>query len=451
MKSSYSRIEANVILIGLLFFASLLIGMLTPAFQSPDEINHFVRALGIADGHLKAKNATVYIDSAMHQMFAIYHQLPFHYEIKNTQALQNQIQNLAWTGQKEPLGIANTAVYFPLVYIPQVIGILIAKLLELTPYQTYLAAKLSNISITFLLLLWANRIKTISPLVIMLFGMPMSLFLAASASPDGVSFALIALVAALFLKIYHQEKSVSLPKEAYLLAVVIFAIITARINMFPILLLFPLLGRKRNITYKQSVILFFCTFLPATVWVLYAFKSVSAQFVNSGMTASQKLIHYLQTPTHLIEIFSRTFSSPNINLDYWMQFIGVLGWLDTPLPLFYYPFFSALLFIGFVFYFSKDKTMLMFSLFLFIITNLLTHFILLVSWTNLTDTTIQGVQGRYFIPIFILIAYLCFDDSAHIFAGSKVMTTLKQWLPFILIVFSSVATLTAIANRYLLS
>lgn len=454
MNNSLVDKNRNTVLIGWLFFISVILTLLVPSFQAPDEINHFGRALGLADGQFFAKGGTIEVDSTFTQIFSMQSEFNFQYDFKNTRVLQHHLENLPWSHQTNLLNLPNTAVYFPLVYVPQAIGVLIAKLFGSSPYTTYQAARLSTIVISFLLLLCANHIRTIPPLVIMLLGLPMSLFLTASTSPDGVSLALTTLAAALFLKIYHQQSQEGHLKTACLLAVVIFAIITARINTFPILLLFPFLALYRKLSVKQAAAVFSTTFLLALSWVVYAFKSIVADgdfFVNSGMTAGQKAAYYLQNPSSLVKIFADTLFHPDVNHGYWTQFIGVLGWLDTPLVRGYYFIFSALLVVGMIIYYNKDKGLLVLSIFFLLIINLLTHFILLVSWTNLNDLTIQGVQGRYFIPIFILAAYLCSDNGAHIFTKNRITAKLKLWLPFVFIFLSGIALVNAVTNRYLLN
>ena len=88
----------------------------------------------------------------------------------------------------------------------------------------------------------------------------------------------------------------------------------------------------------------------------------------------------------------------------WMaMYVGILGWIDTPLPLVVYYSFYPLL--GLVIWgdshpavsLSMAARLTSASVFLISLTGILT--VLYLTWNRLQSPIIHGLQGRYLIPI----------------------------------------------------
>jgi uncharacterized membrane protein len=110
-------------------------------------------------------------------------------------------------------------------------------------------------------------------------------------------------------------------------------------------------------------------------------------------------------------------------------------------------FFALFLSLGFITF--KKITLKhhdRFRIFLFI-SLILSFFslftILLFAWSRHPTLFVEGIQGRYFIPLVILIGYGFFDKSL-----SKLDTKIVRLIFIFMIGVTLVSTLHALLNRY---
>jgi uncharacterized membrane protein len=150
----------------------------------------------------------------------------------------------------------------------------------------------------------------------------------------------------------------------------------------------------------------------ATGWVVSSWADVAAwQAAEStgrsveSPTALSKLLFILEEPGHFAALLAGTITHSS---DYWRQLIGVLGWLDAPLRSWSYPVLS-LLAVGAFFTsaplqevarrriaWTAGVTVVAYVIGVFLIFYLI--------WTPLDHTSIESVQGRYFLVVLPLVA-----------------------------------------------
>jgi len=118
----------------------------------------------------------------------------------------------------------------------------------------------------------------------------------------------------------------------------------------------------------------------------------------------------MMDPNAFFVVLWKTLNS-NENLQFfWKSFIGILGWLELPLPEWTYSVISvsgsALLILGL---FATQKYAIRearLALTIMALTSvLLVFFALLVTWTPHPADMIKGVQGRYFFVPSLMLAY----------------------------------------------
>jgi uncharacterized membrane protein len=98
---------------------------------------------------------------------------------------------------------------------------------------------------------------------------------------------------------------------------------------------------------------------------------------------------------------------------YWRMFVGTLGWLDTPLASNAYLIFAGLFCALAAILLPRHRNHFLSSgslslTFAAISSFILLYLIELVMWTPHPATIVQGVQGRYFYPTFILFGFSIF-------------------------------------------
>lgn len=230
--------------------------------------------------------------------------------------------------------------------------------------------------------------------------MPISMFQIASATSDGIHFAICIMIMSIFITMHTSGYNAKL---LTLMSIFIFILATHRINFYVMSLLPGFLFfkyREKNFLFASAIIVF-----ATTAWILYTMGSHSS---SSPRSLSNVIIYYLLNPTETISIFYNTFTKCSLLKFYYTSFIGRLGWLDYSVKGTIHIIFAFLCF-AFVNYSNfrqldtTKKMSLLCAFFIFIST----YFILLVQWTKFPGAEfIEGVQGRYFITIVIMVSYL---------------------------------------------
>lgn len=89
-----------------------------------------------------------------------------------------------------------------------------------------------------------------------------------------------------------------------------------------------------------------------------------------------------------------------------MQIVGVLGWLDTVLSNYIYKLYYCLFILSilfYIYYFKLDTKLFILSSCVILSCIFLIFFALYITWTPMNSSAVEGVQGRYFIPLLPLI------------------------------------------------
>ncbi|MCB4756389.1 MAG: DUF2142 domain-containing protein [Elusimicrobia bacterium] len=401
--------EKIFLLVSLLFGIPLC--FITPPFQVPDEVNHFFRAYQISQGQLITVREGDQLGgwipkslfdtaSATTEGFSIM----FHPERKIN--LNRIFSSFSQPQQEEKkfLNFPNTALYTPVPYIPQVIGIAIGNWLKSPPLLFFYFGRLTNllasVSITFLAIATAPFYQWFFFLYALT---PMTVFLRSSLSADPFTNAISLLFIAVTLKLAFVRRGfipnklllayfslallVALSKQAYILLLLLYFLI-------------PLtnIGSPKRYWSAFSVGSSCClvVWLIATTLVTNKYNMPS----TFGAYLSNQTNLLLSHPAHFFTVALKTAVSDKLR--YIKEFLGQLGWLDTSLST---PF---LILLGMALVISAlsdgnerieikmGHRMIIFSAILS--STLLIFVSLYISGTQNKDNYIH-LQGRYFIPI----------------------------------------------------
>ncbi|QPB43162.1 DUF2142 domain-containing protein [Rodentibacter haemolyticus] len=426
----------------LLSICILLISFIIPPLQSPDEMAHMKRSYSLAHGDIVIPSTgNSFINDGVQEFKILYDHFPFKYESKYSRNLIDQAKSIKFSGSSSEESLVNTAIYFPFIYIPQAIAFKIGELFDLSIYNTYMLARLVNLLACILLLLFANRIYSIPFLGLVFLSMPMSLFQLSSINPDAMSFCIAAIIGAVTIKL----NQLTIPDKRLFLAlnISLFLLLTVKVNLLPLMLIsFYIAYKYKNIRYFYVSL---ATFVLVISWSIFSFKfyvSTDGHFSYGGDSLS-KVIFYFNNPNELLLIFYKTLSNVDFMFNYCKQFIGVLGWLDTQLNMKGY--YIILMFIALFIVINFNKNILIISL-LFSIVFLFTLLILLITWTNIGQDYIVGVQGRYFIPLCVVLSFI-YDKSKSSYIVNNI-SYIQKYMLFIFLMVSCFFTVTALLDRY---
>lgn len=240
--------------------------------------------------------------------------------------------------------------------------------------------------------------------------LPMIIQQATSLSGD----ALINLFALLFiaynLKLLYEENDLSY-KDRLIYYLLTFCVSISKYVYFPLVFLSLLLVKNVNINKnnKRKLIIISITIaiFSSVVWFLYSqnYVDVRAYIKEANVNPVEQAKYILSNPFNYIRVLVKTFSISGSY--YLLSFVGnTLGYANILIPDIYIILMTILLFL-LPFFEENNKSLLkwqkIITLLIFIILVLLVITGLYLTWSPLKFDKVAGVQGRYFIPIMILI------------------------------------------------
>ena len=310
----------------------LAIAWLTPPWQNPDEPLHMARAVQIAHcGMLGYRAWTTAGGNSDPAIYTAYKPVQ-HAAMQPAQRLS--LTDLAasaairWSPHTSYTSFPNTAQYPPFFYLPDAAAYWAGRALSLSVNRTLLIARTANALLFTLAAAIALAIsRRARPLLLVVLILPTTLALACSAGQDSLMQGATALAVAMIDRIVTEQRQAS-TTEAVVAAGLLACVGMARPPYAAFLLALGLLSRS-----PWRPLLRFGVPAGAIVlaWCLLVALHVSVRL--GGSDAPRQFALLQAHPGTLPGIIMDTFSQYAV--EWWVQFIGVLGWTDTRLPLAY--------------------------------------------------------------------------------------------------------------------
>jgi uncharacterized membrane protein len=324
--------------------------------------------------------------------------------------------------KKSFVEFSNTALYTPFPYIPQALGITLGKILNFSPLILLYMGRIFNLfAWIFLICLAIKNTPVLKWFFFLLALTPMSLFLASSLSADAFTNGIAILLIALFL-LYSFDEAKAIKRIDVLIIFLLSLLLSLSKQVyFPIIFLFLLIPTKKFGTKKKYFITFaLLCLLSISSMALWSFFVKGIYVPNPFkpfVEPDEQILFIFGHPLQYIKIFINTFTHEGLN--YLKQFIGRLGWLDTRLPdLLIFLYLLTLMFVaivdnqkGIVIHF-KEKFFMTIVLFLTVI---IVSTMMYLTWTPVGGRNIiDGIQGRYFIPVAPLFFLLFYNNKVSL-------------------------------------
>ncbi len=430
------RIKPEIFFIIYLFFFGLPILFITPPYQSPDEMNHFLRAYQIAEGQMIAMKKDN--RSGGEIPVSVYESIrPFIYlrwkenaKIKKEEIL-SVLKNSFSSQPRLFYDFPNTSLYSPIPYIPHSLAIKIGLMLKLNPLLLLYLSRIFSFLFWGITIFYSIKIIPIYKwLFTVLAILPMSLFINMSVNADVTTNSLAFLFIAFILKLSFQNNKIKLRKYVFIWFIGILLAVS-KVVYFPILLsilIIPKTNFKTNkYCYIYSIILIISSLTAIKLWTiimnqlytpyeLYNINFRDGIDLIKGANINGQFEYILH---HKLEFCNVLFISFLSSFPmYSTGFIGTLGWLDTNLPILFI-FFSYLIILYLA---LKEKNSLfrfkIFDKLLFCCIFFGTFILILISqhltWDPVGGSLIGTFQGRYLIPIFPLIILIFYNNKLNI-------------------------------------
>ena len=410
---------------------SLLFAFSNTLFNVPDEIAHFYRAFEIAQGHV----SSILDESA----FIVGRELPIGGDLNVLrESWPSFMGNLGVRESSEPVfrSFFNTALYAPVSYLPQAAGIAAARLVtDRLALIAYSGRFFNWLLIT--VLLWGSvrilpRGKRFTVLFLL---MPMNLQEAFSLAPDGMTTALAVFMAALVMalrekwrmaggemesgeisvgkresggeKAYTQKgySKKGLGKKGILAVLYGLAIVISlhKIVYLPLCLMYLLVpdevfgGKKKKVLHG-----FFMAILVSAVSLLWL-SHCGGFMVKQGTDGALQLQYILSHPfQYLLTVLrSLTWLSGD-----WLEGMAGrhLAWLNVAVPELLIMAMLGRIFLELASDGTRGQSApLERGILIFMVSSIVILICpsLYMQWTPLYSLNVEGIQGRYFLPLLL--------------------------------------------------
>ena len=369
--------------------------LLYPDFV-PDEQSHFMKAFNTSMLNFSADiRGVTYGD----------------YSVKGIETVHDLLQSF-YIGADTTLNVVydSACSYNFLIYIVPALGLWIGRILHFSIYLSYYLGRFFN----FLLFLYIGyKAIQIIPkykwLVFVFYFNPMLIQQGISFSADMWLDSFCIFAVAYFFYLYEKEEIEV--KDIYVVMTLIGGVLIAKYVYFTLFGIYLLLVPKLFRMPKKNWLHFLLGMMGAGILFVFSLKlaagaetvpSIKEYLITSKVDGTAQMQFLLSKPENIIRMYQSTFIT--MMPFYISSFISNLGWLEISLNAFSILFFYLLLFS--VASVEHEKCKGGSRIWILVVGLLLSMFIILglyLHWTPVGSFVTLGVQGRYFIPVALLL------------------------------------------------
>lgn len=383
----------------------------TPPFQAPDETSHFYRAYAVSEGNLSARREGeklgAMLPASLQELGTdLKGDLPFHPERKiRTEKIFRALQVPLEPERRRFTDYRTSALFTPIPYLPQAAGILVARWLGAPALGLLYAARLANLlAATVLIWIGLRRLPSYSWLLAMLALTPMALFLRASASGDALGTAAAILLAGTVARLAWGEEEQGRWSDVAILIACSAALCLSKPVYVPLAFLVLLIPADRLPGRRQLAVFLLQGTVTGAAFAL-AIATAGAVDVSirpdAPVDADRQIADALADPLRVARIVAEDylFRGPR----YVAQVVGQLGWLDVNLPKPLVWGYAAGLGLLALVDTRRTVTVTLPQRVLLVLVALATMALVgasqYASWTPYGADHVEGIQGRYFLPL----------------------------------------------------
>jgi len=408
--------------------AGVPLAFYSPPFQVPDEPAHFLRAYAVSEGRLLARNREGRTGDALPVSLAelvarTSAGIPGHPDRRIDRAALAAARELDLRPEERAfLAFPSAALYSPLPYAPQALGIALGRAAGAGPLALLRLARLANLLAAALLVAAALRVLPAYRWLLAAFALvPMALFLRSSVSADALTFAFAAFLGAHVARLAFSPDAPLRRTDVALVAGSAAALCLTKLP-YALLALSVLAvrggpGRRGRVFLVAATLAAALAASGAAAWIALSVEEPVR--VGAGVDSGAQIAASLAHPFRFAGLVVRNLA------DRWpgyaVEVLGRLGWLDALVPL---PAL-ALLALGLAALVFLDgsgelrveppRRLLLGGLTVAAAVAIVAS--QYAMWTPYGAAWIEGVQGRYFHPLAPFAVW-----ALHLRRGSGVLS-----------------------------
>lgn len=407
-KEKFEKIVISLLIpIGMLYLVFML-----PS-QVPDEQAHLRRAYEVSEGVLIGRKDTISV-------------VPRDLQTKikpNIESYRQFSENLEGnTDYNDKVEIKNPAGTYPFIlYIFSAIGFVISRVFNLNILIGCYLAKLMNFIVFLIAAYYVLKIIPFGKysMAAVMF-MPMFLHQATSTSADCLVNIISMLFIAYLLHLYFKNEKVKKREGVFLVVLGVLLSIVKYVYL-PIIGLAFIFIFSKNMNKKYKIILLSTLVILALMVAggYYIFTSgygsaFTNYFESNNVNSSEQIKSIISNPKGYLNTLIYTFK--NMGETYIYQMVGIaLGWLCIYpnriwITIYIFVMIAACFIENNKVAFNWKQKIWGFLISIVIILLIVTG--MYITWSGVGNTIIDGVQGRYFIPVaFIVLLCLCKKEN----------------------------------------
>lgn len=427
LKTKFNKIQLDKVFIILaLVFGSLYL-ILSPLFTGSDEQNHYYRIYEISEGQFITPvqdNGTVgsVLPKSLYQTFTNGKtditdkntKIKYSDEMSMSSVNLNPNETMQY-GFNSASQYSNTALYNPLQYLPQVLGFFIGRILNLNPLVIGYIGRIFNLVVYIAIgSYFIKKLPRLKLMAITILLSPILLSSATTLSADAFTNILIFALFSMIINTKYSKEMIS-KKDKLIFFILSILISSCKIVYFPLIFLILLINNDKFKNKKDKLAFFslcmFTSLVFCLLWLSVTKPYFSNFYTNSNIQKQNILSNLLWYFVVIIRTYFNYFG-------YYLMDI-FCGSNMYHYQLHVYSFISIAylcLFFSAILYKSKDEINLvikkwkryekiLISIISIIVLVLITTAIYIQCTANfvaLNNSIVEGLQGRYFIPLFLL-------------------------------------------------
>jgi uncharacterized membrane protein len=394
----------------------------TPPFQGPDEEAHFVRLLYITEGYLVPVPVTK--DSSVDLPVSVLNTVKLTHFKDDIKGDTNKKYETWRTGQALDLEYDDDKTYkptmvpySPIPYLPAVPLVAASNALNASPVVGLYAARFS-LAITSVMILWlAIRVIPAKKYFMAAVGLlPMVAFQQAVVTADGVSYALLALFIAFILYLKARAAEDITTKHYVILVCLVILIALSKTLLYAFLPLALILWSK------QGAKKWLATSAAAAILAIGAWTLATDQLITNppGVDSAAQAGVLIERPLRWARVMWNSYTSP-FGDGQVRGIVGSFGAADTVYPMWATVLVLIGLFASAILALDKTQVRLIVPRFIKLLTLLLiagyfaaVNLAMYLNYSPVGFDIIYGVQGRYFIPLLIVLPLLLLSINARL-------------------------------------
>lgn len=419
-----------------------------PPHSAPDEPAHFGTAYAYANGLLGQETKDEKGYAYVRQADMIYNEAQKSPTAYSYQLFGECFFSMAEDGEKTTFASRTVNGVWPLAYLPQIAGILLSRLLHLGGVPLFVITRIMALLFYAACCYQAvKRMPFAKGMLALVMLLPISLELGASCSYDCTMLALSYLFVGEVWHCIYKKEQIDW-RDWLLMAGIAVLVVPLKIVYWPLFALCLLIPAKKCSSVKSmwagrlgvlggGLLSLLAIRLSSMIYYLTRTSFHAAKGQWQGISMSDVLAH----PAMAIRLLAESFRSQG---DFYLTTMvgGKLGWLDTEIPDYLVYGFLFLLFLAAIKAVGEKQDIQtnarLLAAGLSAVVILAIFGVFLITWTAAGADRIDGVQGRYFLPVLPVLlpclrsGKLVFRENVdnELLFGAVLLHVLVLWAAF---------------------